>query len=246
MKQQKKIAVASSSTELAISTQALALKGEINALHRETLKAGNEMMKNAVRCGQLLGQVKLILKASKTATFENWVEQNLDVSYRSARSYMLLSNRLEELQNWQSSAILQTADSISEAFRLIETTRPTVSKTETVDEPIPTSPPPASHPEIEDFEAEDTGGGGESDLTGEWVDEPPAPEEKPKPIKNGAEKVSAAKLVDNAILTLCSPLARALLAIAKANGGKGPEYEAATEHLNCVIGCLKDMRKGTK
>ena len=36
------------------------------------------------------------------------------------------------------------------------------------------------------------------------------------------------------------------VAIAKANGGKGQHYEDAISHLNIVIACLKDMKKGEK
>lgn len=182
MKQQKNVPGPATSNELAISTKALALKGEINALHRETLKSGNEMMRNAVRCGQLLSQVKEILKASKTTTFENWVGQNLDVSYRSVRSYMLLSNKLEELQNWQSSAILQTADSISEAFRLIEHTKPPVDPAPQSNPPsIPTSPPPASPP-VNVSSTDDDGRDGSGGGYVENMDaDPPPPEEIPTP-----------------------------------------------------------------
>ena len=78
------------------------------------------------------------------------------------------------------------------------------------------------------------------------ADPPPADEPPAKEVKNGSEKVSAAKLVDEAIRTLVSPLAKALLNIAKANGGKGTEYQAATDHLNNVIGCLKEMKGGKR
>jgi len=73
------------------------------------------------------------------------------------------------------------------------------------------------------------------------ADEPPAAK-----VKNGTEKVSAAKLVDEAIRTLVSPLTKAILSISNANGGKGEQYQLAIDHLNEVIGCLKEMRKGTR
>ena len=187
MKQQKKIAVATSSTELAISTQALALKGEIEACHRDTLRAGNEMVQAAYRCGELLIEVRDVLKASKTSSFENWIEQFLPFNRSAAYSYIKLCNDLGKIANVRSRGqIISSADSISEARRLISAVisppakpDPTVSKTETVDEPIPTSPPDSGADRV-DEDPLAFPEGPEPDLDGEWVDEPPAPVEEPK------------------------------------------------------------------
>ena len=97
----------------------LSLKGEINAHHREAMRAGNELLHHAHACGELLTQVKELLKADKNTTFGNWVDQFIDFSYRSARDYMKLYNDLECLPKMASSAILNSADNISQARRLI-------------------------------------------------------------------------------------------------------------------------------
>jgi hypothetical protein len=105
-------------------TSALGFKGEINALHREALKSGNEMMRNAIRCGELLEEVKGVLKAAKSTSFEIWIERNLDFSPQSARSYMRLYNDLGRLPKTKAAFVLKNADSISEARRLISSALP--------------------------------------------------------------------------------------------------------------------------
>jgi len=125
-------ATALAPAEHAVLTKALSLKGEINALHREALKSGNEMMRNAIRCGELLEEVKGVLKAAKSATFENWIERNLDFSPQSARSYMRLYNELGRLSKTKAAFVLKNADSISEARRLISSALPEPEEKEPV------------------------------------------------------------------------------------------------------------------
>jgi hypothetical protein len=124
--------------EMALSTKALTLKGEIEACHREVLKSGNEMIRNAVRVGELLMEVQSVLKASKSTTFGAWVEQFLPFSERSARSYIKLHNELEQLPNRKRASVLESADSINEARRLIAAaTKPDPKP----DPPAPPAPP---------------------------------------------------------------------------------------------------------
>jgi hypothetical protein len=180
MKQQKNVPVPTSSTELAISTKALALKGEINALHRETLKSGNEMMRNAVSCGERLEELKAILKASKTTTFENWVNQNLDFTDRAARSYIKLFTDLGKLPKPERRSVLETADSIAEARRLIAATlTPDTPKPAPAPSVSATAPPPASPVATTNNDrsttSSDSSGGGADEPTAEVydLDEPP-------------------------------------------------------------------------
>jgi len=251
----KKTAVALPADDNRALTQAAGLRGEINALHREALKSGNEMLRNAVQCGERLEQVKLVLKACKTTSFGKWIEQNLDFSERSAQSYCKLYNDLGKLPKAQSVALLGNADSINEAKRLIaEVVKPerkassspvtveaeSVTQTEGYMNVIRGTDGPDEDHEPTDDEIRAA--------NGENLDaEPPPPDEAPaKKVKSGAEKVSAAKLVDETIRTLVSPLARAILGVAKVNGGKGEQYQLAIDHLNEVIACLKEMRKGNQ
>lgn len=67
--------------------------------------------------------------------------------------------------------------------------------------------------------------------------------------RNGKAVASSAELVDAIQRKHFSGrdgLPQALDAVAKANGGKGPQYEIANAGLNKFLGALKKMRGGTK
>jgi len=145
----KKTAAPMPANEMAISNKALTLKGEIEACHREVLKSGNEMIRNAVRVGELLTEVQSVLKASKSTTFGSWVEQFLPFSERSARSYIKLHNELEQLPNRKRASVLESADSINEARRLI------AAATNPDPKPAPAPPPPVVQGEIVDDDDQD-------------------------------------------------------------------------------------------
>jgi hypothetical protein len=116
-------------TELAISTKVISLKGEIEACHREMLKSGNEMLKNAVRVGELLTEVQAVLKASKSSTFENYIEQFLPFSRSAAFSYLKLYKGLEKIGKSTRRGLLESADSIAEARKLISEATPAPKST---------------------------------------------------------------------------------------------------------------------
>ena len=57
-------------------------------------------------------------------------------------------------------------------------------------------------------------------------------------------KNTAASLVDSLVKKHIGQIARALTAIAEANGGEGAQFKAADDGLNQLITALKEMRKG--
>jgi len=142
-------ATALAASEHAAITKALSYRGEINALHREAMKSGNEMMRNAIRCGELLEEVKKVLKVAKSTTFEKWLEGNVDFSAQSARSYMRLANDLGALGKTKAAFVLKNADSISEARRLISAALP---EPEEKEPPMPT-PKPVQQPAVQEVKA---------------------------------------------------------------------------------------------
>lgn len=73
----------------------------------------------------------------------------------------------------------------------------------------------------------------------EQVDDDPAPAPS-----NGAESVSAAKLVDALFKQHVGYIARGLTAIAKANRGEGKQFKKADDALNEMIYALQAMREG--
>ena len=65
--------------------KALSLKDEINANHRECLRAGNEAIRHAYEAGRLLREVKGLVNHGN---FGGWVGQFCDFTDRAARGYM--------------------------------------------------------------------------------------------------------------------------------------------------------------
>jgi hypothetical protein len=265
MKQQKNAIVPATPAQQAISTKALSFKGEIVAYHQAATKAVEEAMESAFQCGRLLEDVKAVLKADKTTSFGKWVEQFCGFSERSAFSYCSLYNNLRDLTKLQRAAVFKEHQSQRAVAAFLTDQRktaepkpdPTVSKTETVDEPIPTSPPPASQSVPVQSDAVDgetldgSGGGGDDPLdTPEGppadLDEPPeeptaeeiagatdAPPAKGKgkgtPPVSGPDTKALYKEWDRAI----GPLVRLVDRIAgQVNGKQNKHHKCVQEHLN--------------
>jgi hypothetical protein len=119
-----------------VSTAALSLVGRINACHRECVKAGNETLKYAVECGELLTEVKAVLKADGSTTFGIWVGQFLDFSERSADVYCRLHKDLGKLPKAQRAALFDEAESIRGLQKLISQAVPKATPA-----PAPAAPP---------------------------------------------------------------------------------------------------------
>ena len=66
-----KVLAIESSKPVSNELKAISLKGEINANHRECLRAGNETIQHAVQAGELLLQVKSLVPHGQ---FEKWVK----------------------------------------------------------------------------------------------------------------------------------------------------------------------------
>ena len=109
---------------------ALGLKGEINANHRECLRAGNETINHACEAGRLLTKVKDLVKHGE---FGNWIKQYCDFAQSTADGYMKLHKDLAAIPNSQRARILEDATSVSSLKNLIH--RPTVK--------TPPPPPPS-------------------------------------------------------------------------------------------------------
>jgi len=124
--------------ELALTTKAISLKGEIEACHREVERSGRTAIDNAIRVGQLLTEVKAVLKASQSTTFGKYVEQFLPFSERHARRYMELYTNLGKLPNRTRVSVLESADSIKSLGQMISTA---VKPDPKPDPPAPPAPP---------------------------------------------------------------------------------------------------------
>jgi hypothetical protein len=226
-------------------TKALTLKGEIVAYHKAATSAAEEAMENLFQCGRLLEDVKAVLKADKSTPFGKWVEQFCGFSERSAQGYCKLYQDLRDSTKAQRAALFNQHQSQRAVTAFL-----TDQRKPTQPDPKPAPPPVTIDAEaVEILEPDDDREPSDDEIreaNGENLDADPPPPEPEKPARSGAEKVSSAKLVDDTIRTLVSPLARAILNIAKANGGKGEQYETAIDHLNEVIRSLKEMRKGTR
>ena len=159
------------STEVS-TTKAMTLAGRINACHRECRKSGEEMLRYAVECGELLTDVKALLKADKTTTFEKWGGQFLDFSWRTAESYCKLYKDLRRLPKAQQLQVFDEVDSIRGLQKRIAEAAP---KDDPAPAPAATPPPPA--PVLLDRD------GDPLPDPPEVVDEPevPAATETPKP-----------------------------------------------------------------
>ena len=71
------------------------------------------------------------------------------------------------------------------------------------------------------------------------------PDSKKPRAKQGKE-ISPAKMVDALTKKHVGYLVRGIDAVAKINGGKGPNHKQANDSLNTLIGALKKMRKGER
>lgn len=96
--------------------KAISLKGEINANHRECLRAGNETIQHAVQAGELLLQVKSLVPHGQ---FEKWVKQYCDFSYDVANGYMTLQRKLAALPKVERAPLLNSASSITSLQKML-------------------------------------------------------------------------------------------------------------------------------
>jgi len=97
--------------------KAVSLKGEINANHRECLRAGNETIQHAVAAGELLLQVKSLVPHG---TFQKWVEQYCDFSHDVANGYMALHRQLAVFSKSERARILDTSGSVTSLKKLLK------------------------------------------------------------------------------------------------------------------------------
>ena len=85
--------------------KALGLVGECNAHHRECIKAGNEMAKNAYDAGRILNEIKQIIPHG---LWRGWVDQHCDFSLRICQCYIKLSKDLQKLPKSARAALLES------------------------------------------------------------------------------------------------------------------------------------------
>ena len=97
--------------------KAISLKGEINANHRECLRAGNETIQHAVQAGELLLQVKSLVPHGQ---FEKWVKQYCDFSHDVAKGYMALQRQLSTFSKGERAHLLDTAGSVTSLKKLLK------------------------------------------------------------------------------------------------------------------------------
>lgn len=120
---------------------ALSLKDEINANHRECLRAGNETIHHACEAGRLLAKVKTLVPHG---TFEKWVDQYCDCKFRTAQGYMRLSADILALPKAQRAALLDTAESVASLKKLL---KPTQNAT-----PSPKTSPTSGKPKLAEID----------------------------------------------------------------------------------------------
>jgi len=101
--------------------KALSFKDEINANHRECLRAGNEAIQHAFDAGRLLAKAKGFVGHGN---FGGWIEQFCDFSHQTANGYMSLHKDLESLSNSQRVRILESAQSVRSLRNLIAESKP--------------------------------------------------------------------------------------------------------------------------
>lgn len=97
--------------------KAISLKGEINANHRECLRAGNETIHHAVSAGELLLQVKSLVPHGQ---FQKWVEQYCDFSHDVANGYMALQRQLSTFSKSERARILDNSGSVTSLKKLLK------------------------------------------------------------------------------------------------------------------------------
>lgn len=94
------------------STLTVGLAEQINSEHAACLKAANDALEHAMRCGELLAQAKAECDHGQ---WQDWLADNFAGSTRTAQVYMRLANNRDRLAKAQSPALL----TIYEATRLI-------------------------------------------------------------------------------------------------------------------------------
>ena len=111
---------------------ALGLKDEINANHRECLKAGNATIQYAIQAGGLLTKVKALVPHGE---FQKWVDQFCDFSYDVAAGYMRLQKELGTFSKVERAQLLTDATSITSLKKLLKPRENATS--------APKTPPPS-------------------------------------------------------------------------------------------------------
>ena len=150
--------------------QAISLKSEINANHRECLKTANDAIDYALKAGELLLDVKGLVPHGE---FQNWVKQYCEFNYDVAKGYMRLNRDLLEYSKKERAHLLADATSIGNLKKLL---KPAENSNST-----PEIPPPSGFPDS-DFDGE---------VSSEWPVEdegptgPPPPGKKGKPVDLG-------------------------------------------------------------
>jgi hypothetical protein len=125
--------------------QALSLKNEINANHRECLKTANDAVDYAIKAGELLMQVKDLLHHGE---FQKWIDQYCDFSYDVASGYMRLHKRLLTYSKVERAQLLTDATSVANLANLIKPAETTISTPRlTV-----SSSPPSGTADVQRFE----------------------------------------------------------------------------------------------
>ncbi len=98
---------------------------KINTLHAEIMQSAKNMLQKIIEAGEMLTFVKQNLKHG---TFNKWIEENLDVSTRTAQRYMKIYENRDRIKGIQ-------IDKLSDAYKLLEKPKPKNDTRVAFDEP---------------------------------------------------------------------------------------------------------------
>ncbi len=203
--------------------------------------------------GQILSEARAAISHHGDGLFVKWATAEFDIGKSTVYNYVnawdkCLSNGWTNYINWSPTALyLASAEDFPKPVmkKLEKIPATDLVRTSDVKRIIEAAKPKPEEPDDSESEIESPSDSqtdvldDEGEPDDEQVDDDPAPAPS-----NGAESVSAAKLVDALFKQHVGYIARGLTAIAKANRGEGKQFKAADAGLNQMITALQKMREG--
>ena len=195
-------------------------------------------VENAYEAGKVLIDQK---KKLDHGEFSDWCREHWKKSRRTATDYMLLAENLKPKQ-------ISECVSIKQAKKLLTSKSATIAD---LNQELPVN----GHISA-DVEQEATSGDSPPDpvqngAVESSVERQPGDESEEggvdpivKPPKTGSTKDLPGPVHKQAVSSYFSPLARATKKLADMNGGEGPVYREAKQHLNAFSAAFKKLGKG--
>ena len=218
--------------------KALSLKDQINASHRECLRAGNEAIHFAYETGGLLTDVKKLLKlVNGGPSLGDWQSQFLTFGQRTAQVYMKLHKDLRELPKAQRSALFDASKSIDSLAKQFANSKPKPK-------PAPAAAPSTPNrggPEPVNDPTKPQSPGDYAEPAEDETDDTPAVASRPTTKKatqppKQIERSGWFKQWDTAI----GPLVRLVDKIADGVGEKGAKQKAVHKHLHAATAAMME------